>query len=320
MDRLGVQEGEVITHSLVTKSIERSQRKVEGYNFEIRKRLIDYDDVMNKQREVIYGRRDEVMEADDLKDIIQLMVEDFVDDTVEEAIDPSELPENWPLDVLAARLEAVFLFSFAGLPVDEIQDLTIADYKDFAREKALEALRAREQFLAKELQGEAHVREFEKFIMLQNIDEKWMDHLHELDSLKEGIHYRAYAQKNPLVEYKREAFDLFSDLNDRIDRDALYIFFHARVSAQRESRADVSRARAVHRETDAYALGGGPQPGQQAQNPTAGGMGATSATNAALRKPSPTRPVTRTEEKVKRNDPCPCGSGKNHKQCCGRDA
>ncbi len=96
MDRLGVEEGEVITHSLVTKSIERSQRKVEGYNFQIRKRLIDYDDVMNKQREVIYGRRDEVMEADDLKDIIKLMVEDFVEGTVDEAIDTSELPENWP--------------------------------------------------------------------------------------------------------------------------------------------------------------------------------------------------------------------------------
>jgi preprotein translocase subunit SecA len=153
--------------------------------------------------------------------------------------------------------------------------------------------------------------------MLQNIDEKWMDHLHELDSLKEGIHYRAYAQKNPLIEYKREAFGLFSDLNERIDRDALYIFFHARVSARRESRADLSRARAVHRETDAYAMEGAQQPAPGAPQSAAPGMGTTSATNAALKKPSPSRPVVRTAEKVKRNDPCPCGSGKKYKKCCG---
>jgi preprotein translocase subunit SecA len=317
MDRLGVEEGEVITHSLVTKSIERSQRKVEGYNFQIRKRLIDYDDVMNKQREVIYGRRDEVMEADDLQNILQLMVEDFIETTVEEAIDTSELPENWPLEELQAQLETVFLYSFSGLPVDDIQDLTIADLREDAREKALEAFRLREQILATELGGDEHVREFEKFILLQNIDEKWMDHLHELDSLKEGIHYRAYAQKNPLIEYKREAFSLFSDLNERIDRDALYIFFHARVSTSRESRADLSRARAVHKQTDSYALGGEVGAGQPAPGAETQGMGATAATNAALRKPSPSRPVVRNEQKVKRNDPCPCGSGKKYKKCCG---
>jgi len=316
MDRLGVKEGEVITHSLVTKSIERSQRKVEAYNFEIRKRLIDYDDVMNKQREVIYGRRDEVMEADDLERILELMVEDYVDTTIEQMIDASELPEHWPLDEFAAQLESVFLYSFPAPELDSIEDLTVGDLRDHAREKALEALKMRREFLARELGGEEHVRGFEKFIMLQNVDEKWMDHLHELDSLKEGIHYRAYAQRNPLVEYKKEAFGLFAELNDRIDRDALYLFFHARISAQRETKTDLSRAQAVHKETDAYAMTGQAPPPQTAAGGP--GMGTTAATNAALQQKSATRPVTRPEEKVGRNDPCPCGSGKKSKKCCGK--
>ena len=315
MDRLGVQEGEVITHSLVTKSIERSQRKVEAYNFEIRKRLIDYDDVMNKQREVIYGRRDEAMEADDLHRILSLMIEDYVDSAVEQYIDPAELQENWPLEEFCAQLEGVFLHAFPLPEVESVEDHTVGEVRDNAREIALEALKLREASLARELGGEEQVRGFERFVMLQNIDEKWMDHLHELDSLKEGIHYRAYAQRNPLVEYKKEAFQLFADLNDRIDQEALYMIFHARVSAPRQSRADLTRARAVHRDTDAYSMTG--QEPQTAPPASGGAMGATAATNAALKQKTPSRPVVRGELKVGRNDPCPCGSGKKYKRCCG---
>jgi preprotein translocase subunit SecA len=320
MDRLGVQEGEVITHSLVTKSIERSQRKVEAYNFEIRKRLIDYDDVMNKQREVIYGRRDEVMEAEDLEGILQLMVEDTADAAIEQFIDPTELQERWPLDEFFALLEGVFLYSFPQPQLESIEDLTVGDLRDHVLKHALEALKLRDEFLARELGGEERVREFKKYILLQNVDEKWMDHLHELDALKEGIHYRAYAQKNPLVEYKKEAFGLFADLNDRIDRDALYIYFHARISTQPRSRADLSKARAVKSETDSYSMTGQPrqQPeGQQAPSPGQP-MGSTAATNAALKQKAPAAPVVRVEDKVGRNDPCPCGSGKKYKKCCGR--
>jgi preprotein translocase subunit SecA len=178
------------------------------------------------------------------------------------------------------------------------------------------------------------VREFEKFVLLQVIDEKWMDHLHELDSLKEGIHYRAYAQKDPLVEYKREAFGLFADLNERIDRDALYAMFHARVAAAPRPATDLSRARAVHREatpvtaapstsplgTPASAgsagLEGAAVPSRSApaaQHP----MGATEATSRVLRGSVSNQPVVRTDDKVGRNDPCPCGSGKKYKKCHG---
>jgi len=169
---------------------------------------------------------------------------------------------------------------------------------------------------------------------LQVIDEKWMDHLHELDSLKEGIHYRAYAQKDPLVEYKREAFGLFADLNERIDRDALYAMFHARVAAAPRAAADLSRARAVHREatsaispppSGATTPLGTPAPREPAlapvtNRPAGAGqppMGATEATSRVLRGAPSTTPVVRTEEKVGRNDPCPCGSGKKYKKCHG---
>ena len=137
---LGVKEGdEVITHSLVTKSIGRSQKRVEAYNFEIRKRLIEYDDVMNKQREVIYGRRDEVMEAEDLKEILELMVEDTVDAAIEQFIDPTELPERWPLDELIAQMEATFLSSVGKPPVENIEDLNVEDLRDHVRARALDS-------------------------------------------------------------------------------------------------------------------------------------------------------------------------------------
>jgi preprotein translocase subunit SecA len=318
MDRLGVQEGEVITHSLVTKSIERSQKRVEAYNFEIRKRLIEYDDVMNKQREVIYGRRDEVMEAENLREIMELMVEDTIDASIEQYIDPAELPENWPLDDFFAQLEGAFVYNFGPAPVENIEDLTVGDLRDHVKARALEALTRRLEFLERELGSDEHVLEFTKYVLLQNIDEKWMDHLHELDSLKEGIHYRAYAQKNPLIEYKKEAFELFAGLNDRIDREALYVFFHARISAKRESRADLDRARAVHRDSSAFAASPQAQPGPEAPPPGQAGMGTTSATSAALKQKPTSAPVVRTDQKVGRNDPCPCGSGKKYKKCCGR--
>lgn len=304
MDRIGIGEGEVITHRMVTKAIERAQRRVENYNFEVRKRLLDYDDVMNKQREVIYKRRDEIMEAEDLGEILHAMIEDHLDAALEEHIDPSELPENWLLDELLAGLEAMFLAPFP-MPEGDIEKLTTGDLKEYVTQLAFAALKTRETFLAEELGSEDVVREFEKYVMLQNIDEKWMDHLHELDYLKEGIHFRAYAQKDPLVEYKKEAFSLFGGLNATIDRDALFAFFHARVSSGRRRRQDLSQAQAVHKVAAAY-------------DPQSAGQGSTEATSGALKEPSPTRPVMRHDVKIGRNDPCPCGSGKKYKKCCGK--
>jgi preprotein translocase subunit SecA len=278
---------------------------VETYNFDVRKRLIDYDDVMNKQREVIYARRDEIMDADNLGEIIQQMIDEMIDNRVAEHIDPRELPENWPLDEFLAGLEATFMFAFPP-PEGDIEDLTDGILIDYARERAREAFAARERFLETELGSSEVVREFEKYVLLQTIDERWMDHLHELDYLKEGIHFRAYAQKDPLVEYKKEAFILFAELNETIDKDALHAFFHARIAARQQQRRDhLTAARATHEEAGVYAM----------QQPA---MAATPATEGALREAGPKTPKVRSAEKVGRNDPCPCGSGKKYKKCCGR--
>ncbi|MEJ2721264.1 MAG: SEC-C metal-binding domain-containing protein, partial [bacterium] len=312
MDRMGLQEGEVITHRLVTRAIEKAQQRVENYNFDIRKRLIDYDDVMNRQREAIYGRRDEIIEAEDLKEIILTMIDDVVDTKIDEFIDPREHPENWPLTELFADLESTFLFSFPAFEGD-IEDLGEEEVRERAKTRARDALDARERFLAENLGSEQVVKEFEKYVLLQTIDEKWMDHLHELDYLKEGIHLRAYAQKDPLVEYKKEAFGLFAQLNETIDRDALHAFFHARIAARPRARRDLSAAQAVHKDAGVYAMQGAGGGGA--------GMGASAATDAALQQPSPDatqQPQVRTTEKVGRNDPCPCGSGKKYKKCHGR--
>jgi preprotein translocase subunit SecA len=306
MDRLGVKEGEVITHRLVTRAIEKAQQRVENYNFDIRKRLIDYDDVMNKQREVIYGRRDEIMEAQALGNIIKAMIDGVIETKAAEYIDPKELPENWRLVELFADLENTFLFSFPPM-TDEAQRKKDDETTEYIRARTYEVLDARERYLAEELGSEDVVKEFEKYVLLQTIDEKWMDHLHELDYLKEGIHFRAYAQKDPLIEYKQEAFALFGDLNATIDRDALHSFFHARIAVRPRTRRDLASAQAVHQETGVYAM-------------EHRGMGASAATNAALSQPGPdavSRPRVRVADKVGRNDPCPCGSGKKYKRCHG---
>jgi len=311
---------------LVTKSIARSQKRVENYNFEIRKRLIDYDDVMNKQREVIYGRRNEVMDAQDLHTIIETIIDDFIDTVMDRTLDNAQVPEEPQRLELLGQLENVFMFPFANDEAHAVEEI-----REHAKARARESLRAREDLLARDLNNPDLVREFEKFVLLQVIDEKWMDHLHELDSLKDGILYRAYAQKDPLVEYKREAFGLFADLNERIDRDALYSMFHARLAATPRPAADLSRARAVHREAasvmsppapSATPLGtpAAPQPAMVPNRPAPTGqppMGATEATSRVLRGVGATTPVVRTEDKVGRNDPCPCGSGKKYKKCHG---
>jgi preprotein translocase subunit SecA len=306
MDRLGVQEGEVITHRLVTRAIEKAQQRVENYNFDIRKRLIDYDDVMNKQREVIYGRRDEIMEAGDLKEVIEAMIGGVLESKVSEYADPKDPPDEWRVGELLADLETMFLFSFPA-PDAGGGRLSVEALLDHLRARAREAVEARERFLADELGNVDVVKEFEKYVLLQTIDEKWMDHLHELDYLKEGIHFRAYAQKDPLVEYKKEAYGLFADLNETIDRDALHAFFHALIALRPRARRDLSAAQAVHHETGVYGM-------------EHGGLGASAATDAALSRPSPdavSKPKVRAADKVGRNDPCPCGSGKKYKRCCG---
>jgi preprotein translocase subunit SecA len=314
MDRLGAEEGEVITHPFITKAIEKSQKKVEMYNFGIRKRLLEYDDVMNKQREVIYGRRNSILDTEDLDGMVHGLIDNVIDQVTYGFLPPESTPEEWDIDGAAGELESIFLYQFDTSPLTE---------KDRKQEQAVLGLfrtQAREAFeIRKSMIPGDIMLQLEKMIMLQSIDEKWMDHLRELDSLREGIHFRSYAQKDPLVEYKQEAFQMFSDMVDDIDRTVLYGLFHARIDTPEQAeRRRPRREVAVHKTVDAYSST--QQPRQQAPQPRPAAPGPQGGAIGPAGPPRTVETRHRDEPKVGRNDPCPCGSGKKYKKCCGQGA
>ena len=285
MGKLGMVEGEPIEHRMITKAIEGAQRKVEAHNFEIRKHLLEYDDVMNKQREVIYELRTQVLGADQLKDTFLEMLEEVVEDLVAEQLSADLHPEEWDLAALQEAIKRQF-----GVEVN-VQEFprTGADLTSL-REFIFERLR--QSYDQKEAQmGEPMMRHLEKVIMLQLIDTRWKDHLLAMDHLKEGIGLRGYAQKNPLNEYKREAFEIFSAMMSLIKTEITAYLFKIQAGKLEETvpKMEARRPRYIeHR-------GGGP---------AGNGDG----------KPAPVR---REGRKIGRNEPCPCGSGKKYKRCCG---
>ena len=309
MDRIGVKDGEVIQHRFITRAIGNAQKRVEMYNFGIRKRLLEYDDVMNKQREVIYGRRNQILESENLDGIVMQLVDNTVAATLDKFAPENVDPDDWDLDSAASELENLFLvsFDFAGLFKDRSADLKIL--YDHFRGKALEAFELRKSIIPQEIK-----QKFMSYIMLQSIDEKWMDHLYELDYLREGIHLRSYAQKDPLIEYKQEAFQMFTTMVEDIDRSILRALFHARFDADQEGR---SRRRpdsgiAVHQVANAYGPAGAPA--------TAGPSPQSASQGAPAEIAAPKAQPIRSAPRAGRNDPCPCGSGKKYKKCCGKGA
>jgi preprotein translocase subunit SecA len=308
MDRLGVKEGEVITHRFITRAIGNAQKRVEMYNFGIRKRLLEYDDVMNKQREVIYGRRNQILESENLHTVVTGLIEDVVAAVLDKYAPENIPPDEWDLEGAGAELESLFLvsFDFAGLFSERSADLkTLYDH---FRAKAFEAFELRKSTIPLEI-----MQKFMSYIMLQSIDEKWMDHLYELDYLREGIHLRSYAQKDPLIEYKQEAFQMFSAMVDDIDRSILWALFHARFDAERdERRRHPDSGVAVHQVATAYGAAGA-RPAQQGGGPSAPGP-------ASQERLAPKAQPVRSAPRVGRNDPCPCGSGKKYKKCCGKES
>jgi len=285
MGKLGMVEGEPIEHRMITKAIEGAQRKVEAHNFEIRKHLLEYDDVMNKQREVIYELRTQVLGTDQLKDSFLEMLEEVVEDLVAEQLGTDLHPEEWDLRAVQEALKRHF---GADINVQEFPragaDLTSL------REFILERLR--QIYDHKEAQmGEPMMRHLEKVVMLQLIDTLWKDHLLAMDHLKEGIGLRGYAQKNPLNEYKREAFEIFAAMMNLMKVEiAEYLFkIQAGKIEETDRKADRHRPRYIeHR--------GGGLKGNDDGKPA---------------------PVRREGRKIGRNEPCPCGSGKKYKRCCG---
>jgi preprotein translocase subunit SecA len=282
MSRLGLEEGEPIEHNLISRAIENAQSKVEGHNFDIRKQLLEYDDVMNQQREVIYRQRREALSGESLLETVEEMIRDLAADIALRHSDEKIHPEEWDFGALQ---EAVFKQFNSRLPLPEgeaVEALTPESLGDFIAQSALEAYRMREERI-----GSEDMRALERIVMLQTVDTLWKDHLLSMDHLKEGIGLRSYAQQNPLIVYKKEGFDLFQDLIDRIREETVALLFRVQL-AEPESLEQMERRRAQK------------------------------MTFSDGREPAKKRPVKREQKKVGRNAPCPCGSGKKFKHCCGR--
>jgi len=308
MGSLGMERGEAIEHRMVTNAIERAQRKVEGHNFDIRKNLLEYDDVSNDQRQVIYAQRDELMAAEDISDTIAGMRGEVVDDVVSEYIPPGSLEEQWDIEGLEQALLVEFDSKQAiarALEQDENLD------EEGLREMIL--AQVEQEYAAKEGEvGDELMRRFEKHMMLLTLDQLWKEHLQAMDQLRQGIHLRAYAQKQPKQEYKRESFELFQGLLYNIRRDVVRVISRAQFrpadeveEAERQKREEAARGMQLqHQETSAFE-------GEEAEAPQAG---------AGEGGEAQARPETfgRDGRKVGRNEPCPCGSGKKFKHCHGK--
>ena len=295
MQKLGMQEGEAIEHPWVSKAIENAQRKVESHNFDIRKQLLEYDDVANDQRKVIYQQRNELLGAADISDTVKTIREDIVNAVIDTFIPPQSLEEQWDIPGLEKAIEQEFSHAMpiarwlgedSSLHEETLRARIVAEFEQAYADKEA-------------LAGSEVMRDFEKAVMLQVLDSNWKDHLAAMDHLRQGIHLRGYAQQNPKQEYKREAFQMFTHMLDRIKQEFVSILSRVEVRA----------------ETDVEAV--------QNQRSTPAAMQFQHAEASALASAAPgdmptaQRPITRQGRKVGRNEPCPCGSGKKFKHCHG---
>ncbi len=303
MQAMGMKKGEAIEHRMVTNAIEKSQRKVEGRNFDMRKTLLEYDDVANDQRTVIYEQRNEVMGSEDVSEMIESIRADVVDSLVSEFIPPQSMPEQWDIAGLESQLKSEMAID---LPVQSWLDEDSKLYEESLRQKILDEIVA--AYKAKEeIAGSEPMRKFEKQVFLQVLDTLWKEHLSNMDHLRRGIHLRGYAQKNPKQEYKREAFNLFEDMLEAMKRDVVRILCHVRVQSQEEmDEIEQRRREELERELAQARMQ------HEATSATAG--------EDSAEEPGKATPETfvRQERKVGRNEPCPCGSGKKYKQCHGK--
>ncbi|MGI2882062.1 preprotein translocase subunit SecA [Vibrio furnissii] len=292
----GMDEGEAIESKMLSRSIEKAQRKVEGRNFDIRKQLLEYDDVANDQRKVVYELRDELMSAENISDMIEQNRIDVLTAVMDEYIPPQSLEDMWDIQGLEERLKNDFDLP---LPVQTWLDEDDKLYEEALRERILE--QAVTVYKAKEeAVGETVMRNFEKSVMLQTLDTLWKEHLAAMDHLRQGIHLRGYAQKNPKQEYKRESFELFEGLLESLKTDVITILSKVRVQQQEEVERMEAQRRAQAEEAARHA---------QAQHANADG---------SPEQDDDHQPMVRDERKVGRNEPCPCGSGKKYKQCHGK--
>ena len=316
MTTLGVQEGEVIMHPMVTRAIERAQKRVEMHNFDIRKHLLEYDDVMNQQREVIYAQRLNILKGGDLREEIEEIFGDIIDRLVEAHTNVADIQETWNFDGLREDLRRIFLIDMDFSQTD-LADITRDALSDNLKKAAAVAYERREEQLGPEI-----MRKLERLVFLQVVDKNWRDHLYELDRLKEGIGLRAYGQKNPLLEYKSEAFDMFMNMIENIQEESAQLLFRAQIQTPPEQRSKVTEGRAYHPDAQAAAAPGpAPAPGHSSATPVPefGAPQPAAHPERAQRRQGGGGTPVKKDKKVGRNDPCPCGSGKKYKKCCGRD-
>ena len=311
MQKLGMEEGEAIEHPWVTRAIENAQRKVEGRNFDIRKQLLEYDDVANEQRKLVYGERRELMAIADVSENVAEMREEVVQTVTDMSIPPQSLPEQWNLEQLEQDFQKEF-----GVPTPVRQwlanDTTL--HEENLRDKLVEHVDHAYALKCEQL-GDDLMRHLEKSATLQVLDAQWKEHLSAMDYLRQGIGLRGYAQKNPKQEYKREAFEMFTAMLDRVKREV--VMFLCRVKLREED--DIERAERERREAQQknmqllHPQAGGPQ--EPSSPPPAGSaqVGRRSSKGAPKQ-----HPLVREQPKVGRNSPCPCGSGKKYKQCHGK--
>ncbi|NDV90177.1 preprotein translocase subunit SecA [Alteromonas sp. 345S023] len=294
MKRLGMERGEAIEHPWVTRAIENAQRKVEGRNFDIRKQLLEYDDVANDQRKVIYEQRNELLDEGDISETIAAIREDVITRVVDEYVPPQSLEDMWDVNGLEERLKADFA---VDLPIKTWLENDDKLYEEKLRERihgeVVDAYKAKEAVVGSEV-----LRQFEKAVMLQNLDSHWKEHLAAMDHLRQGIHLRGYAQKNPKQEYKRESFALFSEMLEALKVEVITILSRVKVQAEE----DVQKVEEQRRQADNV-------PKNYEHEDTSA---------APEEKSDKVRTEMRNGPKVGRNDPCPCGSGKKYKQCHGK--
>lgn len=306
MQKLGLHDGEAIEHPWVTRAIENAQRKVEGRNFDIRKEILAFDDVANDQRKVIYEQRNELMAADDISEIITAIRRDVVNDVITEYIPPKTMEEQWDIKGLEEHLKLEF---DAEIPVARMLQEDQSLHEESLRNKIIAILEQKHQDKEKLLTADV-LRHFEKSVMLQVLDDSWKEHLAAMDHLRQGIHLRGYAQKDPKQEYKRESFEMFTRLLDHIKYQVISILAKVKVTQEEDVEAlDAQRQQPqeLHYEhAEVSAIG---QPEEQPE--------AMQGEPAARQEPVQ-QPFIREGRKVGRNDPCPCGSGKKYKHCHGK--
>lgn len=281
MDKLGMEENEPIEHPLITKTLENAQKKVEARNFSIRKHVLEYDDVMNTQREIIYSQRREVLEKDSIKDNIRKIIEAVIERLLDIYASEEIHPDEWDLNGLLKYISDIFLIKSDTDP-EKIADLTREELKKSLLKKAIKVYEDKEEETGSEI-----MRELEKYIMLKVVDQKWMDHIDAMDQLRDGIGLRAYGQRDPVIEYKMEGFEMFQEMVRGIQEDTLRYLFRLKIKSAPQRQQRVKQM--------SYSHGDGADSGKKPQ------------------------PIRRKGKKIGRNDPCPCGSGKKYKKCCGRN-